>query len=182
MSSKADLRRKMRGRLRELDERTRVSLSRKIGDALMAREDFQRATTIGAFAAMASEPNLANLLGTLPKRFAFPRIVDGKLQLYTLESLSELTHSHPELPFCEPPLIPARRVRLREVELMLVPGLAFTADGRRLGRGGGYYDRLLASAQPGTIRIGVCFPFQLVDDIPTEPHDEHVHAVVTGAQ
>jgi 5-formyltetrahydrofolate cyclo-ligase len=60
-----------------------------------------------------------------------------------------------------------------------VPGLAFTRKGLRLGRGGGYYDRYLAALPPTTLKIGVCFALQLVDAMPTEPHDQRMNAVVT---
>ena len=66
---------------------------------------------------------------------------------------------------------------LREEDLLLVPGVAFTREGARLGRGGGHYDRLLAASR-GT-SIGLAFDVQLVDDLPLEPHDRGVDLVVT---
>lgn len=59
--------------------------------------------------------------------------------------------------------------RYGEIDLALIPGRAFTKDGRRLGRGRGYYDRLLPSIH--CPKTGICFPFQIVEDIPCEPHD-----------
>jgi 5,10-methenyltetrahydrofolate synthetase len=56
------------------------------------------------------------------------------------------------------------------VDVALVPGMAFDAAGHRLGRGRGYYDRFLA-AHPALKKIGVCFPFQRVAEVPTEGHD-----------
>ncbi len=61
----------------------------------------------------------------------------------------------------------------------IVPGLAFTRDGRRLGYGGGWYDRLLASAAPLARTFGVAYSFQVVDDLPSEPHDVRLTAVVS---
>ncbi len=66
------------------------------------------------------------------------------------------------------------------IDVSICPGLLFTRDGRRLGRGGGHYDRFLA-AHPATLAIGLCFTAQLVDDLPTEPHDRAMHVVVTEA-
>jgi 5-formyltetrahydrofolate cyclo-ligase len=65
------------------------------------------------------------------------------------------------------------------VDLFLVPGLAFTAAGARLGRGGGYYDRLLPLRRAASTALGVCFALQIVAAIPREPHDQVVDAVVT---
>ena len=58
-----------------------------------------------------------------------------------------------------------------DVGAWIIPGLAFTRGGGRLGYGGGWYDRLLASAPPTAVRIGVAYSFQIVGDIPREPHD-----------
>ena len=66
-----------------------------------------------------------------------------------------------------------------ELDVVVVPGLAFTSDGRRLGQGGGHYDRFLVRLRPDCVTIGACFVEQLVDDVPTEPHDTTVHHVAT---
>lgn len=68
---------------------------------------------------------------------------------------------------------------LAEVDVAVVPGLAFTADGRRLGQGGGWYDRVLAQLGPTATTIGVCFAPQLLDDLPTEEHDVVLDELVT---
>jgi 5-formyltetrahydrofolate cyclo-ligase len=62
---------------------------------------------------------------------------------------------------------------------VLVPGLAFDRDGARLGRGGGFYDRLLEDSLLRAPRIGVCFACQMVERVPEEPHDAKVDAIVT---
>ena len=78
-----------------------------------------------------------------------------------------------------------RRPRLatvwsKPVDIALVPGLAFTRAGDRLGYGGGYYDRWLAS-HPETLRVGVCFDFQCTDFLPVQPHDVGMDLLVTNA-
>ena len=62
-------------------------------------------------------------------------------------------------------------VEPKKVFAWIIPGLAFTRDGKRLGYGGGWYDRFLASAPKNSIKIGVAYSFQVVDDLPCEPHD-----------
>ena len=77
---------------------------------------------------------------------------------------------------------PARsRSTRRLLDVVVVPGLAFTADGRRLGQGGGHYDRFLPRLRAGCVTIGAAFAEQLVDDLPTEPHDVRLDLVVTDA-
>ena len=63
-------------------------------------------------------------------------------------------------------------------DLIVVPGMAFDRDGHRLGRGRGYYDRFL-SKYPEVKTIGICFDFQFLESIPTEPHDRRVDEVIT---
>lgn len=65
------------------------------------------------------------------------------------------------------------------LRVVVVPGLAFTRDGHRLGQGGGHYDRFLPRLAAGALRIGVGFREQLVDDLPIEPHDIVLDAVVS---
>lgn len=65
--------------------------------------------------------------------------------------------------------------------MVVVPGLAFTADGRRLGQGGGHYDRFLTGVSPQCLLVGVAFAEQLVMDIPVESHDVVLDAVVSDA-
>ena len=65
------------------------------------------------------------------------------------------------------------------VDVVVVPGLAFTRDGDRLGQGGGWYDRFLSGVRRDTLVVGVCFDEQLVDSLPTEPHDVAMTHVVT---
>jgi 5-formyltetrahydrofolate cyclo-ligase len=65
------------------------------------------------------------------------------------------------------------------VDVVIVPGVAFTPDGARLGQGGGWYDRFLAAVRPDCTSIGVGFDAQVVDVLPTEPHDVPLDGVVT---
>ena len=66
-----------------------------------------------------------------------------------------------------------------QIEVMVVPGVAFTRSGARMGRGRGYYDRYLGAAEAAHIyKIGTCFACQLVDELPTELHDVAMERVV----
>ena len=74
---------------------------------------------------------------------------------------------HPALP----------RVYSGSYDLILVPGLAFDKQGFRMGYGAGYYDTFLAQ-HPESYKVGVCYPFQLVDEVPTEPHDAQLNEIL----
>ena len=71
-------------------------------------------------------------------------------------------------------------VALKRLDLILVPGVAFDLQGRRLGRGKGYYDRLLAAARGQT--CGVAFDQQIVHQVPVEPHDSDVNWILTPSR
>ena len=65
-----------------------------------------------------------------------------------------------------------------KIDVVVVPGMAFDKEGHRLGRGKGYYDRFLAKIR-NTYKIGLCFPWQLVDNVPTDEHDILMDEIMT---
>ena len=76
-------------------------------------------------------------------------------------------------------LEPENPIKIKEVDVFLIPGVAFTASGKRLGRGGGYYDKLL-SKYPDTLKIGITFNERILQDLPTESHDISMDYVFTN--
>lgn len=67
------------------------------------------------------------------------------------------------------------------IDLIIVPAVAYDKQGRRLGRGGGYYDRFLKK-YPNAMFIGVGYDFQLVEEVPAERHDQKVHRIILPSQ
>ena len=65
-----------------------------------------------------------------------------------------------------------------DIDFIVVPGVAFDRNGNRLGRGKGYYDRLLPRI-PSAYKAGICFPFQLVEEVPAEPFDIRMDEIIT---
>ena len=110
-----------------------------------------------------------------------PYCVDDHLELFHLRKMEELE------PGCFGILEPrndlrgrpARRFDIENVDLILVPGVAFDRRGGRMGHGRGFYDRLLRRARPQTPLIALAFECQLVEAVPMEEHDLHVDKVVT---
>jgi 5-formyltetrahydrofolate cyclo-ligase len=78
------------------------------------------------------------------------------------------------------PAAPA--VALADLDLVFVPGVAFDAHGGRLGRGRGHYDATLAALPAGAARVGLAFDLQIVPEVPQEPHDAPLDAVVTESR
>ena len=77
------------------------------------------------------------------------------------------------------PKHPHRRIPLKKLELVIVPGIAFDRRGRRLGRGGGYFDRFLSRLPASVPCVGLAFKFQVVKKLPVESHDKSVSKVIT---
>ncbi len=67
-----------------------------------------------------------------------------------------------------------------KIDLFLCPGLGFDPHGGRIGRGMGFYDRVLELARPDAVKLGVCFGFQLVEEVEMEDHDIRMNGVIAG--
>ncbi|MFO0597630.1 MAG: 5-formyltetrahydrofolate cyclo-ligase [Myxococcaceae bacterium] len=107
----------------------------------------------------------------------FPRVAKGERVLSFHDMRGQDWASGPlglRQPKASTPATP-----LEAIDVFIVPGAAFTRDGRRLGRGGGYYDATLARRRPSAITVGVCFDLNVVADLPTEPHDQRVDWLAT---
>lgn len=174
---KAEIRRLVRARLRTLGE-ARADHSAAICAQIARHPAYLAARVVAVFDPLPSEPAVDLLWQIAPRRFVYPRILGEGLELVEVRTADELEHAA-ERKFREPRAGGESAIGLHEVEVILVPGLAFTRAGQRLGRGGGYYDRLLAALPASTVRLGVCFEMQIVEELPSEPHDQKVDAVVT---
>lgn len=164
---------------RQHTEQELAALSLAATERLLANPHVKAAHTILLYYSMRGEVDTHAVVDQLyrkGKTVLLPRVTgDGQMELipYTGEScLQPSGHFHilePQGgPFTDYP----------KVEVAVVPGIAFTADGRRMGRGGGYYDRLLPQL-PKAWKIGLCFPFQILADIPTTPLDARMDEIVS---
>jgi len=114
------------------------------------------------------------------KRFVFPRIAGEALSWHEASEVSTFQPNAAEgLERVREP-VGGGVVAVEALDLLLVPGLAFTLGGGRLGRGGGYYDRVLAAPGFGAVTVGVCFEFQILEILPLEAHDILVRHVCSA--
>ena len=107
-------------------------------------------------------------------RVVFPRVAGPDLEFVPVTDPGELRAGHRGI---GEPAGPA--IDVAEIDVMVVPGLAFDTDGMRLGRGGGHYDRTLPRLRATAIRVAFCFDFQVVPQVPKDAHDQHVDVIVT---
>lgn len=175
------LRQVMRRRLAALDPGVRRADSHRLVAGIAALEVWREARRVALFAPTSTEPDIdllwheSRLAG---KECAYPVVTGKELHLFRVDSLESLRPVSP-WNLREPLSAADARRTPGEMDLILVPGLAFDGEGRRLGRGGGYYDRLLALRANGrTALVGVGFGFQRLDKLPLASHDVRLDAVV----
>ena len=175
--TKSALRSLIRNRLKSVSP-IPVAWSQSLVNHLAASPIFRDAQTIGLFAPLPSEPDLALLWPPGHRHFCYPRVNGDQLLFQKVLSLNDL---HPATwnPLILEPLEHLETIPLPQIDLLLVPGLAFTPTGLRLGRGGGYYDRLLSMFPHPNRVVGVGFQIQICPEIPTETHDQSVASVLT---
>ncbi len=170
MIDKATLRVRMKQVCEVVDDRLIRSV--QLWSLVAELSVYQRAHTVMAFASMPIEPDTDGLFARLhrdKKRLVLPRLEQGGIVPAAVVN----GFSSGQFGIREPD---GESIDASTIDLVIVPGLAFTLDGRRLGRGRAYYDRFLAPLGAGT--VGVCFSEQIVDEIPMEPHDVVLDHVV----
>lgn len=179
-AQKASLRRGSRLRLEALPEQWRAEASRQACERLTRQSIWSEAATVLFYAPMGPEldvwPLVAEALAN-GKQVLLPRFTEAS-QTYQACRIADLAGDIAPGKFgiresashCEV-------LALNRLDLVLVPGLAFDPHGRRLGRGKGFYDRLLSAVRG--VRCGVAFDEQLLPEVPAEPHDVLLNCILT---
>lgn len=171
------LRRRVRDAVRAMSEAKRASESEKIAVRVRDWIGANQPALVLGFVPMADEPDwLQGGAGLDWDRLAFPVIGSDGLEFYRIRDFSECSVGR--FGILTPPAWDGRRVCAMEADCILVPGMAFDRRGARLGRGGGYYDRLLANRPAVSTALGVAFSEQIVESIPEEPHDLRVDVIL----
>ncbi|MGB8353112.1 MAG: 5-formyltetrahydrofolate cyclo-ligase [Chthoniobacteraceae bacterium] len=180
MTSKEELRESLRERLRALPSEEIAWKSYMICDHIQRMPVWKEAKVVGLFASLPTEPVMEFLWDDLRenrKKVCYPKVNGETLSLILVNDPTELVVSRWQLR--EPVMREPNLQAIDKIDLLLVPGLAFSTCGARLGRGGGFYDRLLARESLRAHKLGVCFDMQTFSKLPVESHDIAVDAVVT---
>jgi 5-formyltetrahydrofolate cyclo-ligase len=151
-------------------------MSATIVQKLQTLELFSSARAVGAYMPLADEVDIAPLFKSLEKTFYIPAFDNASGGYRMARLTAELKKGQFAI---HEPAVPVFAAK-DELDLIIVPGVAFDHAGRRIGRGGGFYDRLLP--QYRTVRAGICFDFQCLEVIPAEEHDVRMNWVVTETQ
>jgi len=171
---KSEIRRKIKNLRSMLLESEKMSAAAEVFDRLENTAAFQLAERILMYHSLPDELSTRRFLDKWQsrKKFYLPRVNGVNLEILPYDqSHLELGAFHIEEPTGDDLISPD------EIELIVVPGVAYDRKGNRLGRGKGFYDRLLSSTK--ATKIGVGYEFQIMDEIPSEPHDVKMDMIIS---
>ena len=155
-----------------------------IVDRFMSLPEYATAKTVMFYIDVRDEVRTRQALPTAihsDKRIVIPYCVDGELELFHLESMDELDVGMYKIlePKAELRDVAAKRLQPEDLDLVMVPGVAFDRQGGRTGHGKGYYDKLLEHARADAPLIALAFECQMFPEIPCGSHDIYMDKVVT---
>ncbi|MBQ6584181.1 MAG: 5-formyltetrahydrofolate cyclo-ligase [Alistipes sp.] len=175
--SKSDIRRAAKSAVKALSAQQKADKSTLILSRIASSESIKSAKTVALYASLSDEVQSFELIELLSqtKRVVLPRVAGDDMDFYpyTPSSLKVGAFGIEEPQGSEP-------ISPDEIDVIVVPGVAFTTDGKRCGRGKGYYDKYLSRSGFRAIKIGVCYTEQLAEDIPNEPHDIVMDYMIYG--
>jgi len=179
---KKDIRAEILRRRDSIPHEQKAGKDAAIKNRLFNLDEFIDAKSVLMYVSFRSEVDtfgqLAGIL-SLGKKLVVP-LVDSKqktLTLYEIKDISELVPGYMKIP--APKVAEDRKVELKDIDIIVIPGTGFDIKGNRLGYGGGYYDKLLSKTEKGIPKVALAFEEQIVDDIPSEPHDMKMDIIVT---
>ncbi len=183
-AAKAALRGRLIAARRALTAEQRSQAGHALRDAVLAAPETQMAGTVAAYVSVGAEPDTRGLIFALWKRGAYVLLPllrpDGDLDWASYEGPGSLAPGPRGL--LEPTEPPRGVTAITSADLIVVPALAADRSGRRLGRGGGSFDRALARVGPAILTIALLYDGELLDQVPSGPHDMPVHAAALPAE
>ena len=151
--------------------------SKKIEENLFNLEQYMKSRSIMFFVSFNSEVNTHGMikknLGN--KTVIIPKVVGHEIEPSVIIDFDNLV---PSGKFNIPEPMDLMKIAYKNIDLVLVPGIAFDLSGHRIGYGFGYYDKFLKKV-PKAVKIGLCFDFQIVEKITAEEHDVAVDIIIT---
>lgn len=176
--TKTEIRKEMKRLNTSLLPESRAALSEAVFRQAERLPAFAAARTVAFFSALRDEPLTEGALArwSRSKRIVLPRVEGEIMRFYDYDPAA--MNASGAFGICEPTgTVPCPP---EDIDLIVVPGVAFTRDGVRLGRGKGFYDKYLAQPGVRAFRAGVCYPHQVVAELPADPHDVPVDALCCG--
>ena len=183
MKDKGSLRTHYLKLLKEQNREDALSKSRLIAEQLWKSPAYQNAQSILFYASMPGEVDTQLMIEKAfisGKRVALPIVEQNQRKLIpTVISSMEDAHKS-TYGITEPHPDRGQAIDLQNLDMVIVPGLAFDKQHHRLGRGAGYYDRFLSTLPNNTATVGLAFDFQLTESLPIQAHDMRLGHIITG--
>ncbi|HUH08454.1 MAG TPA: 5-formyltetrahydrofolate cyclo-ligase [Egibacteraceae bacterium] len=183
-ASKAALRERMIAVRAALPAAAREEASAAICSRLRTLPELAGRTAVAGYAAFGAEASVEPFLRRLLDQgvqVLLPWVIADRIA-FALVSDLDADLSPGWRGVREPRAAPSRSIQPAAVDAVLAPGVAFDRRGHRLGYGGGHFDRLLARVRRGVPVIGIAFDAQIVESVPSLPHDRAVELIVTESQ
>lgn len=182
--TKAELRAQIRSARSAIPPKQRAAEQEQLTTRLASLPAIKAAKTIGVYHAAGSEVSLEPLVnylreGKMPRQIAYPVVMsETTMQFVRIDADDSLDFlSNPKAIITG--INPNRIIDPEKIDVLLMPGVAFDEQCRRLGQGGGYYDRYLPCLRPDCLTVGIAFDEQIVDEVPTDNFDCRADYVVT---
>jgi 5-formyltetrahydrofolate cyclo-ligase len=176
--AKAALRAHVLARRRALSAADRAFAGRQLRDAILDLPEMQMAGTVAAYVSVGTEPESRGLIFALWKRGTYVLLPvlqpDGELDWASYEGPDSLAPGPRGL--LEPAESRRGLAAITSADVVVVPALAVDHEGRRLGRGGGSYDRALARVGPSILTVALLYQGELLGEVPVSEHDQPVRA------
>jgi len=181
MQDKAGIRKELLSKRDNIPPVVRRAKNRMICERLLSLDELRNASVIFFFASFRTEVDTTEMIKSSlfsGKRVLLPKVDKDRheLLLYEIRDFGELAPGYMGIP--EPP-VSENQMSINDADIVIIPGAGFDASGNRIGYGGGYYDRLLSGLQKNIPVVAPSFEEQLVDVLPSEPHDIRVQMIVT---
>ena len=177
---KQDIRKIIKRKRQELNKDIKQELDKRVIDNFFNSEYIKDSNIIFIYVGMDSEINTINIINKLldmGKRVAVPKVLSQNKEMVSLEikSILDLNESG-SFGILEPDI--SKKDVGNEIDLIIVPGLAFDKRGYRIGYGGGFYDKFLEKHNK-IKRISLCYNFQIIENVRNEEFDKRVDTIIT---
>lgn len=174
---KKEIRRNIRSQTLALAQCELLNQSEAIVERVVAIVGERQPRVVALFAPLKDEVQIGALMSRLNCRIVVPRVEGDEMEFY---DYAAGTMAEGAFGISEPQQ--GEATQPSEIDLMVTPGVAFTASGDRLGRGKGFYDRYLSREGFRAYCVGVCYAHQVVEVLPVEPHDRRMDEVISGKE
>lgn len=179
--SKTDIRKFMLSKRDSIDAQQKRIWDDKIFEAIIGSDFYKKANMIFTFVSFKSEVDTHKLINHAineKKVICVPRIKSKQagIEVFKINDLADLETGYFGVP---EPMECCHPVDIRDIDLTIMPGLAFDREGGRVGYGGGFYDRFLMKMERRLYKIAPAYEFQLLDKVPMDDWDIPIDGIVT---